>query len=187
MQLKFNRMRIGMVLLVLTAIDWAVVAIALNGVDLVYAMGAMLALTVVAMVPFALMLKPPVLAAIEGDTLRVGRSRAHLGDILRISTGAATLTFGVRARDADGIWVGAYGERELALPLGRIDGGRNAAERFVAQVEAARQAVPSLPVEAPAPPPVPRPRRDGIDPEVAPRMHPAVPAAARAGFGRKGL
>jgi hypothetical protein len=184
MQLKFNRMVLGLVLVALTGVDWAVIAFALNGLDIVYAMGAMAALMVVAMVPLFLMARPPTVASIEGDMLRIGRQRAHLGDVLRISVDAKTLAFAVRARDEAGFWVGAYGERALALPLRRIDGGRKAAQHFVAQVEMTRQSVPQLVTEtAAAPPPPVRPRRDGIDPDLA--VPPA--SAARAGFGRKGL
>lgn len=188
MQLKYNRMRLGLILVALTGIDWAVIAFALNGVDLVYAMGAMAALMAVALVILLLMIRPPVLARLESDTLRVGRGKAHLADVMRVGYEDGALTFAVRARDADGHWAGAYGERLLALRLGRVDGGRKAADRFVALVEAARQAIPPLPVEEPPAPPPPRlhPRRDGIDPDVRPPLErPAGPA--RAGFGRKGL
>lgn len=192
MQLRFNRTIFGIVLILLCAVDWAVIAIALQGFDIVYAMGAMAVLMVVAMVPLFLIAMPPTVARIEGDMLRVGRQRAHLGDILRTAMDAKTLSFAVRARDADGVWVGAYGERALELPLRRIDGGRKAAQHFVAQVEMARQSVLQLVTEAPpAPPASPRPRRDGLDPDMAPPLERPIglqPApAARAGFGRKGL
>lgn len=188
MQLRFNRYLFGIALILLCAIDWLVIAVALNGLDLVYAMGAMAALLAVAMVPLFLMARPPVVARVEGDMLRVGRERAHLGDILRISISDNTLVFAVRARDEAGFWVGAYGERELTLPLRRVEGGRRAAQHFVAQVELVRQSVPELVTEA-APPP--RPRRDGIDPDVRPplddRRAAETAPPARAGFGRKGL
>jgi hypothetical protein len=191
MQLRFNRTLPGIALILLCAVDWAVIAIAMHGLDIVYAMGAMAALFVVAMIPLLMMARPPVIAGIEGDMLRVGRQRAHLGDILRTSINAGTLSFAVRARDENGFWVGAYGERDLALPLRRIDGGRKAAEHFVAQVAITRQSVPELVTEAPpAPAPAARPRRDGVDPDVRPALdHPAAPppVAARGGFGRKGL
>ena len=185
MQLRFNRYIFGFVLILLCAVDWVVIAVALNGLDLVYAMGAMAALLVVAMVPLFLMARPPVVARVEGDMLRVGRQRAHLGDILRISMEAGALVFAVRARDEAGFWVGAYGERALTLPLRRVDGGRKAADHFVAQVEMARQSVPELVTEAA---PSPGPRRDGIDPDIRPPLddRPAAPPI-RAGFGRKGL
>ena len=188
MTLKFNRVRLGLILMVLMGIDWAVIAFALGGLDIVYAMGAMGALMVVALVPLFLMAKPPTIARIEGDMLRVGRQRAHLGDVLRISMDARTLGFAVRARDEAGFWVGAYGERMLELPLRRIDGGRKAAQHFVAQVELTRQSVPELVTEAPpAPPPQLRPRRDGVDPDVRPAPERPAAAPVRAGFGRKGL
>jgi hypothetical protein len=189
MQLRFNRYIFGFVLILLCAVDWAVIAIALNGLDIVYAMGAMAALFVVAMVPLFLMARPPTIASIEGDMLRVRHQRAHLGDILRISLNATTLVFAARARDEAGFWVGAYGERDLTLPLRRIDGGRKAAQAFVAYVEFTRQSVPELVTEAPpAPPPPPaRPRRDGIDPDVRPPLDRPAAAPVRAGFGRKGL
>lgn len=186
MQLHLNRYIPGLALILLCAIDWAVIAVALNGLDIVYAMGAMAALFVVAMVPLFLMAKPPSVARIEGDMLRVDRQRVHLGDILRISLDARTLTFAVRARDEAGFWVGAYGETALALPLRRIDGGRKAAQHFVAQVEMTRQSVPQLVTETPPAPP-PRPRRDGVDPDIRPAPERPAAAPVRAGFGRKGL
>jgi hypothetical protein len=184
MQLRFNRYIPAIALILLCAVDWAVIAIALNGLDIVYAMGAMAALFVVAMVPLFLMARPPAVARIEGDMLRIGRQRAHLGDILRISLDAKTLTFAVRARDEAGFWVGAYGERALEMPLRRVDGGRRAAQHFVAQVEMARQSVPELVTEAA---PAPKPRRDGVDPDVRPPLDRPATAPVRAGFGRKGL
>lgn len=188
MQLRFNRYIFGIALILLCAVDWAIVAIALNELDIVYAMEAMAGLFVVAMVPLFLMARPPVVAAIEGDMLRVGRQRAHLGDILRISQNAKTLTFAVRARDEAGFWVGAYGERPLELAFRGIDGGRKAAQHFVAQVEIARQSVPELVTEAPpAPPPIAKPRRDGIDADVRPPIDNRPAQPVRAGFGRKGL
>jgi hypothetical protein len=188
MQLRLNRYIPGIALILLCAVDWVVIAIAMSGLDIVYAMGAMAALFVVAMVPLFLMAKPPAVARIEGDMLRVGRQRAHLGDILRISQDAKTLTFAVRARDEAGFWVGAYGERALELPLRRVDGGRKAAQHFVAQVEIARQSVPELVTETPsAPAPVARPRRDGVDPDMRPAPERPAAAPVRAGFGRKGL
>lgn len=187
MQLRFNRYIFGIALILLCAVDWVVVSIAMAGGDIVYAMGAMAALMAVAMVPLFLMARPPVVARIEGDMLRVGRQRAHLGDILRISQDARALVFAVRARDEAGFWVGAYGERTLELPFRRIDGGRKAAQHFVAQVEIVRHSVPQLVTEAPPAPP-PTPRRDGIDADVRPPLDDR-PAAApvRAGFGRKGI
>jgi hypothetical protein len=188
MQLRFNRYIFGIALILLCAIDWAVIAIALNGLDIIYAMEAMAGLMVVAMVPLFLMARPPAVARIEGDMLRIGRQRAHLGDILRISLDAKALTFAVRARDEAGFWVGAYGETALVLPLRRVDGGRKAAQHLVAQVEMVRQSVPQLVAEAPpAPPPPPRPRRDGVDPDVPPAAERPAAAPVRAGFGRKGL
>jgi len=188
MQLRFNRYIFGIALILLCAVDWAVVSIVLAGGDIVYAMGAMAALMAVAMVPLLLMARPPVVARVESDMLRVGRQRAYLGDILRISMDGRTLVFAVRARDEAGFWVGAYGERTLELPLRRVDGGRKAAQHFVAQVEIARQSAPELVTAAPPPPPLVRPRRDGIDPDLAtPVARPAAAQPARAGFGRKGL
>jgi hypothetical protein len=164
-----------------------VVSVVMAGGDIVYAMGAMAALMVVAMVPLFLMARPPVVAAIEGDMLRIGRQRAHLGDILRISISGKTLSFAVRARDEAGFWVGAYGERDLTLAFRRIDGGRKAARAFVAHLELARQAVPELVTEAPSAPPPPKPRRDGVDADVRPPLDSSPAPPVRAGFGRKGL
>ncbi len=192
MQLRFNRYVFAITLLVIGGVDWTVIAVAINGgADITYAMGGMVALMAAAMVLVGLMLKPPRLASIEGDMLRVGRGKAHLSDILRISTEHG-LSFAVRARDAEGFWAGSMGERMLALKRWRIDGGRKAVARFVAQVEAARKEVAPLAVEAPpAPPPPLRPRRDGIDSDpISPLPRPVGLQAAppmRAGFGRKGL
>lgn len=191
MQLRFNRYLLGFALILLCAVDWVVVAIVLRGGDIFTAMEVMTGLFALAMVPLFMMAKPPVVARIEGDMLRVGRQRAHLGDVLRIAMDAKTLRFAVRARDEDGFWVGAYGERTLELPLRRVDGGRKAAEHFVAQVEITRRSVPELVTEAPpAPPPPPRierPRRDGVDADVRPPIDNRPAPPVRAGFGRKGL
>ena len=187
MALRFNRYIFGIALILLCAVDWVVISLVMAGADLAYAMGAMGALMVVAMIPLFLMIRPPRVASLEGDTLRIGRNRAHAGDVLRISTGGNNLDVAVRARDEDGRWVGAYGERTLTLPLWRVDGGRKAAERFAAFVEVTRREVPPLPIEAA---PAPKPRRDGIDADMRPPLddRPGEPApAARPAFGRKGL
>jgi hypothetical protein len=189
MQLRFNRYLFGIALILLCAVDWVVISLVLAGADIGYAMGAMIALMVVAMAPLFLMIRPPAVASLHGDTLRIGRGRAHAGDVLRISTAGKSLDVAVRARDEDGRWVGAYGERMLTLPLWRIYGGRKAAERFAAFVEVTRREVPPLPVEA-ASAPAPTPRRDGVDPDVRPPLDDRAgepEPSARPAFGRKGL
>lgn len=184
MQLRFNRYIFGIILGVLCVIDWAVISVVLNlGADVVYAMGVMAALMLVAVVILILMIKPPAVASLHGDTLRVGRKTAHVGDVLRQSLQGNALTFAVRARDSDGFWAGSMGERDLTMPFRRIDGGRKAAEQFAAFVEVTRQTTPQLVQEAR---PVPAPRQREASP-VAPVRAPAPTPAARAGFGRKGL
>ena len=184
MQLRFNRYIFAIALGVLCVIDWAVISAVLSlGGDIVYAMGVMLALMLVAVVILILMIKPPAVASLHGDTLRVGRRSAHVGDVLRQSLQGNALTFAVRARDADGFWAGSMGERDLKLPFRKVDGGRKAAEQFAAFVEVTRQATPQLVQEARPVPVAPRREASPVLPE-----RPFAPApAARPAFGRKGV
>jgi hypothetical protein len=191
MQLRFSRLILAFAMLGLFAVEWVAIMLALKG-GIEQAMIVMAVLLLLTLVILGAMLRPPAIAGIESDMLRVGRQRVHLSDVLRIATAQGALVFAIRARDADGFWAGSMGERNLALKLWRVDGGRKAAQAFAALVDTARKDVAPLPVAEPPAPRLPvRPRRDGIDPDVRP-VDPVLAASATrpraaGGFGRKGL